>query len=91
MHHRKGCDEPGPENNPQGLQEESHSSMVANEGIASNSLHSLPVVQVLDVPFLILTGDWGGYSTYALIRKIEYYMRRNLIQNYYGTNFGGMQ
>ena len=77
MHHRKGCDEPGPKIDSQGLQEESHSAMVANEGIASNSLHSLPVVQALDVPFLILTGNWGVYSTYALIRNNEYYIRRN--------------
>ena len=48
-------------------------------------------VQALDVPFLILTGDWGGYSTYTLIGKNEYYIRRNLIQIYYGTYFGGMQ
>ena len=48
-------------------------------------------VQALDVPFLIVWDDWGGYSTYALIRKNEYYMRRNLIQISYGTNFGGMQ
>ena len=48
-------------------------------------------VQALDLLFLILMGDWGGYSTYALIRKNEYYMRRNLIQIYYGTHFGGMQ
>ena len=68
-----------------------HSAMVANGGIASNSSHSLPVVQALDVPFLIVLDDWGGYSTYALIRKNEYYMRRNLIQISYGTNFGGMQ
>ena len=50
-----------------------------------------PTVQALDVPFLILTGDWGVYSTYALIINNEYYMRRNLIQVYYGTHFGGMQ
>ena len=48
-------------------------------------------IQALDVPFLILMGDWGGYSTYALIRKNEYYMRRNLIQIYYGTHLGGVQ
>ena len=48
-------------------------------------------IQALDVPFLILTGDWGVYSTYALIRKNEYYMRRNLIQVYYGTSLGGIQ
>ena len=65
--------------------------MVANEGIASNSWHSLPVVQALDVPFSILTGDWGVYSTYALIGKNEYYMRRNLIQVYYDTSLGGIQ
>ena len=40
-------------------------------------------VQSLDVPFFISMGDWEGYSTYALIRKNEYYMRRNLIQVYY--------
>ena len=71
MHRRKGCDEPDPEIATQGLQEERHSTMVANGGIASNSLHSLPVVQALDVPFLILMGDWGVYSTYALIRKMS--------------------
>ena len=48
-------------------------------------------IQALDVPFLILTGDWGVYSTYALIGKNEYYVRRNLIQVYYGTSVGGMQ
>ena len=91
MHHRKGCDEPGPEIESQGLQEERHSPMVANGGIASNSLHLLPVIQALAVPFFIMMGDWGMYSTYALIRKNEYYMRRNLIQDYYGTSLGGMQ
>ena len=91
MHRGKGCEEPATEIALQGLQEESHSAMVANEGIASNSSHSLPVVQALDVPFLILIGDWGVYSTYAFIRKNEYYVRRNLIQVYYGTSFGGMQ
>ena len=48
-------------------------------------------IQALDVPFLILTGDWGVYSTYALIRNNEYYIRRNWIQIYYGTTFAGMQ
>ena len=57
MHHRKGCDEPDTEIDSQGLQEECHSGMVANGGITSNSLHSLPVVQALDVTFLILTGN----------------------------------
>ena len=48
-------------------------------------------VQSLDLPFLILMCDYGVYSTYALIGKNEYYMRRNLIQVYYGTNVGGVQ
>ena len=91
MHHRKGCDEPGPEIDSQGLKEERHSTMVANGGIASNSSHLLPVVQALDVPFSILMVDWGVYSTYALVRNNEYYMRRNLIQVYYGTSLGGIQ
>ena len=60
MHHRNGCDESATEITPQGLREESHSAMVANEGIAFNSSHLLPVVQALDVLFLILTGNWRG-------------------------------
>ena len=37
MHGRKGCDEPATEITLHELQEVSHSAMVANEGIASNS------------------------------------------------------
>ena len=91
MHRGKGCEEPATEIARQGLQEEIHSSMVANEGIASNSSHSLPVVQALDVPFSILMSNWEVYSNYAHIRKNEHYMRRNLIQVYYGTSLGGIQ
>ena len=43
MHGGKVCDEPATEITLHGLQEESHSAMVANEGIASNSSHLLPV------------------------------------------------
>ena len=91
VHCKKRCDEPDPKIATHGLQEERHSTMVANGGIAANSLHLLPLVQALDVPFLILTGDWAVYYTYAFIRKNEYYMCRNLIQVYYGTSLGGMQ
>ena len=68
MHHRKGCDEPGPEIESQGLQEERHSTMVASGGIAlytSNSLHSLPVRSSTRCAFFDLDGRLGGYSTYA--------------------------
>ena len=71
MHGRKGCDEPDPEISTQGLQEERHSTMVANGGIASNSLHSLPVRSSTRCAFFDLMGDGGGYSTYALIRKMS--------------------
>ena len=43
MHRRKGCDEPDLEITSHDLQEEGHSAMVANGGIASNSSHLLPV------------------------------------------------
>ena len=92
MHGRKGCDEPEPKFTSQGLQEERHNAMIANGGIAANSSHSLLVRPSARCAFFILMGDWGGgYSTYAFIRKNDYYMRRNLIQIYYSANFGGIQ
>ena len=60
MHCRKGCDEPDPEITPQGLQEKRHSAMIANGGIASNSLHSLPVHSSSRCAFLDLDGRLGG-------------------------------
>ena len=60
MHRRKECDEPGPEIDSQGLQEERHSSIVAIEGIASNSSHSLPVHSSARCAFFDLDGRLGG-------------------------------
>ena len=91
MHRRKGCDEPDPEITPQGHQEERRSAMVANGGIASNSSRLLLVRSSARCAIFDLDGRLGGYPTYALIKKNEYYMRRNLMQVYYGTNFGGAQ
>ena len=60
MYGRKGCDEPATEITLHGLQEESHNSMVANEGIASNSSHSLPVHSSARCAFFDLDGRLGG-------------------------------
>ena len=38
MHRRKGCDESAPEITTQELQEERHSAMIKNGGIASNGV-----------------------------------------------------
>ena len=60
MHLRRGCDEPATKIALQGLQEESHSAMVANEGIASNTSHSLPVHSSARCAFFDLDGRLGG-------------------------------
>ena len=60
MHRRKGYDEPATQITIQGLQDESHSSMVANEGIASNSSRLLPVCSSARCAFFDLDGRlWG--------------------------------
>ena len=60
MHRRKGCDETDPEITSQKHQEERYSAMVANGGIASNSLHSLPVHSSARYAFFDLDGRLGG-------------------------------
>ena len=69
IHRRKGCDEPATEITLHGLQEENHSAMVANEGIVSNSSHSLPFHSSDRCAFFDLDVRLGGHMDFFHNKK----------------------